>query len=37
MAGLPRAGLETMTSGCVPVLPLKGGVHEYAIYRVNSF
>lgn len=31
-----RTGLEAMACGCVPVLPEKGGVHEYAVHEKNS-
>jgi len=31
-----RTGIEAMACGCVPVLPKKGGVHEYAIDRHNA-
>lgn len=32
-----RTGLEGMACGCVPVLPVFGGTHEYAVHGVNSF
>lgn len=32
-----RTGLEAMACGCVPVLPCRGGVHEYAVHEFNSF
>jgi glycosyltransferase involved in cell wall biosynthesis len=32
-----RTGLEAMASGCVSVLPVFGGAHEYAVHEVNSF
>jgi GT2 family glycosyltransferase/glycosyltransferase involved in cell wall biosynthesis len=32
-----RTGLEAMACGCVPVLPSRGGVHEYAVHQFNSF
>ena len=31
-----RTGIEAMACGCVPVLPKKGGVHEYAVDRRNA-
>jgi glycosyltransferase involved in cell wall biosynthesis len=31
-----RTGLEAMASGCIPVLPNEGGVHEYAKHMHNS-
>ena len=31
-----RTGIEAMACGCVPVLPHKGGVHEYAIDHHNA-
>ena len=31
-----RTGIEAMACGCVPVLPIKGGVHEYAVDRHNA-
>ncbi|ERJ11062.1 glycosyltransferase [Haloplasma contractile] len=32
-----RSGIEAMASGCVPILPVEGGVNEYAINGENSF
>ena len=32
-----RTGLESMACGCAPILPSKGGCHEYAINNFNSF
>lgn len=32
-----RTGLECMALGCIPFLPEKGGVFEYAVDGVNSF
>jgi glycosyltransferase involved in cell wall biosynthesis len=31
-----RTGIEAMACGCIPVLPVKGGVNEYAIDYWNS-
>jgi len=31
-----RTGLEAMACGCAVILPLKGGVHEYAIHGENA-
>ncbi|SEH07736.1 glycosyltransferase [Candidatus Venteria ishoeyi] len=31
-----RTGLESMACGCVPILPEKGGVHEYAKDKSNA-
>ena len=31
-----RTGLESMSCGCIPILPIKGGCHEYAIDNFNS-
>ncbi len=31
-----RTGLEAMACGCVPVLPLEGGAHEYAVPGANA-
>jgi len=31
-----RTGLESMCLGCVPVIPLNGGVDEYALNGVNA-
>ena len=32
-----RTGLEAMASGCVSILPKKGGANEYVIDGINSF
>jgi glycosyltransferase involved in cell wall biosynthesis len=34
--GFGRGGLEAMACGAVPVLPLLGGVHEYAVHDHNA-
>ena len=31
-----RTGVEAMAAGCVPVLPMNGGVNEYAVDKLNS-
>lgn len=31
-----RTGIEAMACGCVPVLPIRGGVYEYAVNRYNA-
>ena len=31
-----RTGLEAMASGCAAVLPVKGGINEYAVHMENS-
>lgn len=32
-----RTGLEAMASGCTPILPIEGGVSEYAVDGENAF
>jgi len=32
-----RTGLEAMACGCLTILPIFGGSHEYAIHGKNSF
>lgn len=31
-----RTGLEAMAVGCATILPMRGGVHEYAVHRKNA-
>ncbi|MBX2837246.1 MAG: glycosyltransferase [Gammaproteobacteria bacterium] len=32
-----RTGLEAMACGCISMLPVFGGAHEYALHGINSF
>lgn len=34
--GFGRSGLEAMTAGCVPILPITGGASTYAVHGVNA-